>query len=213
MISRLRFVTGLLLLPTALEAAPRYLGPAKCISCHDHEKAKDWAAKDKHTKALAQLEDKVAAKYAAAIGLSDVYSLKGACVSCHATIFSGDANAGVSCETCHGPGSDYLEPHQKKGAHAQSVSLGMLDSRGSASVWATLCVDCHVMTDRKLIAAGHHSGANFEVSTESKRIVHWDAPYDYAKLTVAGKAAASKRLGAAPPPSPTQKPAAPAPRK
>src|SRR5262245_51406115 len=108
---RLLGVSGFVLLQAALlQAAPQYLGPNKCTSCHDHEKQAAWATKDKHVKALEQLEDKNAAKYAKAVGLADVYNLKGSCVPCHATVFNGDANAGVSCESCHGPGSDYLEP-------------------------------------------------------------------------------------------------------
>ncbi len=80
-------------------------------------------------------------------------------MGCHATVFSGDANAGVSCETCHGAGSDYVEPHQQKGTHARSVTLGLFDTRGNLSVWAKMCVDCHIMKDAKLIAAGHKSGS------------------------------------------------------
>src|SRR4029453_7307485 len=92
---------------STVEGAPTILGPNKCTSCHDHDKQKAWADKDTHAKALTQLEDKKAAGYAKAIGLADPYDLKGSCVGCHATVFSGDANAGVSCETCQGAGSDY----------------------------------------------------------------------------------------------------------
>ena len=146
-----------------LLAAPKVLGPNKCTSCHDHDKQKAWADKDKHAKALDQLEDKKSAGYAKAIGLADPYDLKGSCVSCHATVFNGDANAGVSCETCHGAGSDYVEPHQQKGSYQKAVSLGMIDTRGNLPVWAKMCVDCHILKDAKLLAAGHKSGADFDV--------------------------------------------------
>ncbi|HEV8232891.1 MAG TPA: multiheme c-type cytochrome [Thermoanaerobaculia bacterium] len=182
-------------------AAPKYLGPNKCVSCHEHETLKAWADKDKHSRALQQLDDAKAAKYAAAIGLSDPYDLKGSCVTCHATVFSGDANAGVSCEKCHGPGSDYLAPHQEKGNYAKAVSLGMIDTRGNYPVWAALCVNCHVVTDAKLTGAGHKSGANFETGAESRKIVHWKETYDFARLAAAGKAAVARRAGGAPPPA------------
>ena len=193
-------VTSLIALAGPAAAAPKYLGPNKCVSCHEHEPQKTWAAKDKHSHALQQLEDAKASKYAAAIGLSDPYDLKGSCVACHATVFNGDANAGVSCETCHGPGSDYLEPHQQKGSYPKAVPLGMIDSRGNYPVWAALCVKCHVVTDAKLTAAGHKSGANFEVGAESRKIVHWKETYDFAQLSAAGMAAMARRTGGAPPP-------------
>ena len=30
-------------------------------------------------------------------------------MKCHGTVFSGDANAGVSCESCHGPGKAHVD--------------------------------------------------------------------------------------------------------
>lgn len=194
-------VTSCVALGGSAAAAPKYLGPNKCVSCHDHEIQKTWSAKDKHSRALQQLEDAKASKYAAAIGLSDQYDLKGSCVACHATVFSGDANAGVSCEKCHGPGSDYLEPHQQKGSYTKAVSLGMIDTRGNYPAWAALCVNCHVVTDAKLTAAGHKSGADFEVGAESRKIVHWKETYDFARLSAGGKAASARRAGGAPPPA------------
>jgi|GEM_PF-2143610 len=196
------------------------LGPNKCTSCHDHDKQKQWADKDTHTKALEQLEDAEgkAKKYLAALGLSDPYNLKGPCVACHATVFNGDANAGVSCETCHGPGSAYLEPHQKKGSHKESVTLGLINTRESYTDWANLCVGCHVVTDRKLTAAGHSSGADFELAVKSKKlrestpgVKHWEPAYEDSKLADAGKAAMRARTGGMAPPKPELKPPATAP--
>jgi Cytochrome c554 and c-prime len=198
-------------------AAAQFLGPNKCTSCHDHEKQKDWAAKENgahgHIHALEQLEDKKAAGYARAIGLSDVYSLKGACVRCHATIYNGDANGGVTCESCHGAGSGYLDPHQKKGNYPGAVALGMIDTRGNFPVWARMCVSCHIVTDRRLTSAGHSSGANFELSAWSQRIVHWAPTYPTAQLAAAGKAAIARVGGPAPAVrAEAARPEAPAPR-
>jgi hypothetical protein len=203
------FVLLLCAAPVPLTAAPKYLGPNKCISCHDHDKQKDWSAKDSHTKALQQLEDKNAAKYAKAIGLADPYNLKGACVACHATVFNGDANAGVSCETCHGAGSDYVEPHQQKGSYAKAVPLGMFDTRGNYAVWAKMCNECHILRDQKLIAAGHKSGADFEVGAGSKKIVHWAPAYDFAQLSAAARTAGGGKKAPAPAPPPAPAPAPP----
>jgi hypothetical protein len=196
--------------PAALGAPAKVLGPNKCTSCHDHEKQAAWAPKDTHAKALQQLEDKNASKYAKAIGLADPYDLKGSCVGCHATVFNGDANAGVSCETCHGAGSDYVDPHQQKGNYAKAVSLGMFDTRGNLQIWAKMCMDCHVMRDAKLIASGHKSGADFDAGAGSQKIVHWAPTYDFAKISALGKAAGGKPAGGAAAPAPAAPAAAPA---
>ena len=120
----------------ALWAAPQQasaqgrsnIGPGKCGDCHDHEDEKDWSQKRDgdgkgklHLNAKKQLDDPDAAKYATAIGLTDQYDVKGTCVKCHATVVRGRASFGVSCESCHGPGSDYLAPHQEKGAYDKAV--------------------------------------------------------------------------------------------
>lgn len=214
---------GLLLLLASdrqLDGAPTVLGPNKCTSCHDHDKQKQWADKDTHTKALEQLEDPEgkAKKYLKALGLSDPYNLKGPCVACHATVFNGDANAGVSCETCHGPGSAYLEPHQKKGSHKESLTLGLINTRESYTDWANLCIGCHVVTDRKLTAAGHSSGSDFELAAKSKKlresapgVRHWEPAYEDAKLAEAGRAAMRARGGGGAAPKPESKPQPPAP--
>ena len=160
-------------------AAQQFIGPSKCTSCHDHARqATKWQKeepaqfKDKaHFNTRKQLDGPKAAAYAKAVGLADSYDVKGSCVACHSTVFRGDANAGVSCESCHGPGSGYLEPHQAKGAYAKSVSLGLRDLKAKPPAIAKACVTCHLTTDRKLLAAGHPAGANFDVGTGLKNVV------------------------------------------
>src|SRR6266850_5037288 len=123
-----------LLLGTAATApAQTVVGPSKCTACHDHDRQSGkWQKeepaqyKDKaHYNTRKQLDGAKAGAYAKAIGLADPYDVKGSCVTCHATVFRGDANAGVSCESCHGPASGYLEPHQVKGSYAKAVSTGL----------------------------------------------------------------------------------------
>ena len=107
------------------------VGPARCVDCHDHRDEKEWwQTKDgdgkgkQHSKADRRLEDAKAPQYAKALGLADVYDPNGACVTCHATVVAGSADFGVSCESCHGPGRDYLTPHQTKGTYASAIKLG-----------------------------------------------------------------------------------------
>lgn len=176
-----------------LAAAPAAIGPAKCTSCHDHERqTTQWRTTEPaqgqgkaHVNALKRLDDARAANYAKAIGLGDTYDPRGACVRCHATVFRGVANAGVSCESCHGPAGDYLEPHQQKGAYATAVGLGLRDLRQKPAAIGRLCADCHRLDDRRLAAAGHPDGAAWDVGAGLARIAHWSARYDAALVAAA----------------------------
>jgi hypothetical protein len=214
MLSSRTVVIGALFLGTASTArAQAVVGPSKCTACHDHDRqTTKWQKeepvqyKDKaHYNTRKQLDGAKAGTYAKAIGLADPYDVKGSCVTCHATVFRGDANAGVSCESCHGPASGYLEPHQVKGSYAKAVSTGLRDLKGKPPAIAKACVACHLTTDKRLIAAGHPSGAEFDVGAGLKKVVHWATTYDFAAVSAAGKAAmgpGAARAAAAPPPPP-----------
>src|SRR5882672_11104139 len=169
--SRTVVVIGALILATASAAhAQTVLGPSKCTACHDHDRqTTKWQReepaqyKDKaHYNTRKQLDGAKAGAYAKAIGLADPYDVKGSCVTCHATVFRGDANAGVSCESCHGPASGYLDPHQVKGSYAKAVSTGLRDLKSKPPAIAKACVGCHLTTDKRLVTAGHPSGAEFD---------------------------------------------------
>ena len=212
-----------LVLGTASAArAQTVVGPSKCTACHDHDRqATKWQKeepaqyKDKaHYNTRKQLDGAKAGTYAKAIGVADPYDVKGSCVTCHATVFRGDANAGVSCESCHGPASGYLEPHQVKGSYAKAVSTGLRDLKSKPPAIAKACVTCHLTTDKRLVAAGHPSGAEFDVGAGLKKVVHWATTYDFAAVSAAGKAAmgpGAARAAAAPaPPAGGAAPPAPA---
>jgi len=219
--SRTAVVIGALMLATASTArAQTVVGPSKCTACHDHDRqSAKWQKeepaqyKDKaHYNTRKQLDGAKAGTYAKAIGLADPYDVKGSCVTCHATVFRGDANAGVSCESCHGPASGYLEPHQVKGSYAKAVSTGLRDLKSKPPAIAKACVACHLTTDKRLIAAGHPSGADFDVGGGLKKVVHWATTYDFAAVSAAGKAAmgpGAARAAAPPPPPAGGVPAAP----
>ena len=179
-----------------------YVGPNGCINCHDHEDEKEWWQKVDgppplgHVNALQQMEHVDSRKYAAAVGLdasdAGVYDLEGSCVACHATVFKGDANAGVSCESCHGPGSGYLDSHQDDNSYQDSLTKGMLDVIGNLQNWANGCVTCHVTDDQRLIDAGHPSGDEFTLSDKFDVVArHWSN--EYQQQAVDAAAAARRR--------------------
>lgn len=189
---------------------PQMLGPNQCVNCHDHDPEKLWWEKQDgpppkgHINGLNQMETPKSQDYAKAVGLADPYDVKGSCVRCHATVWKGDANAGVSCESCHGPGSLYNEPHKEKGSYAKAVALGMSDVVGKPQTWVQVCMGCHVMDDKKLVASGHPSGENFDIAKAFPIVAkHFKKQPDPNTVITLGNAARAvliaQRDGVAPP--------------
>jgi hypothetical protein len=213
------------------------VGPAKCGDCHDHEDEKEWSQKRDglngkfHLNSKKALDKPEAAEYAKAIGLADVYDVKGTCVKCHATVVRNRASFGISCESCHGAGSEYLTPHQEKGAYEKSLGLGMLDVRKKPNNWVKDCMVCHVLGDNpsdiELAKTSHPRGDDFLVGVKFKPVSgHWPADTKYTENQIAAignpiqktllaklPAKGGARVAEAkpePPPPPAEKPADPA---
>ena len=211
---------------SALAQARAFVGPGKCTDCHDHKDEKEWSEKrdgdgkgKQHINALNQLADPKSEGWAKAIGLSDPYDVRGTCVKCHATVVRGSPDFGISCESCHGAGRDYLQPHQEKGAYEKSLALGMRDVWKKPETWVSDCLVCHILgdnpTDPKLAAAGHPTGANFAIGTKYVPVAgHWTAKYTANQITGLGAPIRDRLLKrvtvttAAPAPAPAAPPAA-----
>lgn len=209
----LRWATALaLLLPAAPARAADVLGPAECIRCHNHSlQAERWQKKEveqlgkkAHFNTLAQLRLPEAIKIAR---LAGVRPDDPRCVACHGTVVRGRPRAGVSCESCHGPGSGYNEPHQKPNQYEASVALGMADLRVKPANIVEVCVRCHVTTDGDFRDAGHPTGEKFDVATALARIEHWvwekrRTVIDMAEVGRLGRAAVARQVAKIPPPKP-----------
>ena len=95
----------------------KYIGASKCKMCHLKPATGDqynaWL-KGPHAGAMKTLAGEEAKKIAAEKGIADP-TTDAACIKCHSTVASVDAkliatakgDEGVSCESCHGPGSMY----------------------------------------------------------------------------------------------------------
>jgi len=209
--------------PPALQQKVQMLGPGQCLNCHDHDKESDWynhkellevvrlfpekGANAGHVNSLNQLESPKSDAFAKAIGQADKYDVNGACVRCHATVFNGDANAGVSCESCHGPASAYLTPHQVKGSYDTAVTqYGMTRLVGNIQGWTQQCTNCHVMDDDRLIKAGHPAGDDFDLSKRYLPVsLHFKKSYTPDQVNAIAKNEMAgiifrRRPGSAPPP-------------
>ena len=113
------------------------------------------------------------------------------CLRCHYTAqIKNDqarAIAGVSCESCHGAGRDWINVHNDYGgathdtepeAHKQqriqaSVTGGMLRPSDNVYAVAANCFECHTVPSEELINVGRHpSGSRFELVEWSGKIRH-----------------------------------------
>jgi nitrate reductase cytochrome c-type subunit len=118
-----------------------YVGAEKCKICHKSEKQGQqyplWEA-TKHSKSFAAL----ATDEAKALAADAPENPK--CLKCHAPLSekAPDLKAeGVSCEVCHGPGSEYKKISIMKD-RAEAVKNG-LKEYGSPEAIKTHCLTCH----------------------------------------------------------------------
>lgn len=146
----------------------------ECSSCH--AVAEDWWLNDKHQKSAFPLlnRDPKALDIARLYGLSanEITLGNKICMNCHGTIQSAAPNVpvrmGVSCESCHGPSSAYLKPHQDGG----NPQLGMVGLK-NATARAANCARCHRISDERLLASGHPSGSDYNFANANTKIKHW----------------------------------------
>lgn len=105
---------------TMADVTHEYVGVKKCALCHKKEETGDqygkWAA-SLHSHAFETLGTPAAKEVGAKFGIADPQQ-SGKCLKCHSTAYEfGEVKVsetipveeGVSCESCHGPGKDYMK--------------------------------------------------------------------------------------------------------
>ncbi len=127
----------------------KYVGVKKCKMCHKGAKKgkifETWQA-SKHAKAFETLASPEALKIAKEKGLKTSPQEAEECLACHVTGYGKEAAAtltkeeGVSCEACHGPGSDYKKMKVMKDIAAGKVKG---DKYGMVMPDEKNCVTCH----------------------------------------------------------------------
>jgi len=145
-----------------------YIGASKCKMCHnkpDKGSQYDQWKSTGHAKAFETLKSPEALKIAKEKGIADP-SKDQSCLKCHATAAkNADLNLtitmeeGVSCETCHGPGSAYKSMAVMK-SREQSLAKGL------------------ILPDEKMCKTCHNPESPtykpFDYATASKAIAHPD---------------------------------------
>jgi hypothetical protein len=123
-----------------------YIGAAKCKMCHNKAttgKQYDIWAASSHAKALESLKSEKSIAYGKANGIADP-SKDPKCLNCHSTYHTVNsdlvatltATEGVSCESCHGPGSVYKSMSIMK-SREQSLKNGLILPTKE------VCITCH----------------------------------------------------------------------
>jgi len=108
------------------DAKPKYVGTKACKGCHGKDNIgnqyKIWS-EGPHAKTYTELGEKAAKDVAEKAGVKDDPQKAKECLVCHVTAYGVDkeqldsgysAEEGVTCEACHGPGSEYKKTHIKK---------------------------------------------------------------------------------------------------
>ena len=157
----------------------KYVGPGSCsaVACHGgiqpHSTTKvlqneysTWVTQDKHARAYTALTGSLGRQMAAILKIGPADKAP-KCLVCHAVSVDKphrardfDIAEGVTCESCHGPASQWLGPHiQPDAKHADMVRLGLIDNK-SLATRASQCLTCHLgakgmEVDHEMIAAGH----------------------------------------------------------
>ncbi len=132
----------------SVAADHEYVGVYKCKMCHKTESKGDqygiWL-KSAHANAYKVLATDEAKSVAAKLKLEGDPQKLDECLSCHVTAHGVDAKLlgakytvedGVGCESCHGPGGDYMKmPVMKDKEKAVAAGLIIPDEK--------TCIQCH----------------------------------------------------------------------
>jgi formate-dependent nitrite reductase cytochrome c552 subunit len=126
----------------------KFIGVKKCSTCHKTEAKGNQFAKwqaSPHAKAFATLAGEKALAIAKEKGMAKPPQESPECLKCHVTGYGKPAELfdvgfakedGVGCESCHGPGMDYMKMNVMKD-RALSVAAGLVIPDEKS------CTTCH----------------------------------------------------------------------
>jgi len=190
--------------PQTPPAAFTYKGAELCMRCHRSEQS-EWCdvatstawRHDAHSRAHLALVPANPRTRAMEEALGITAATTASCIACHTHPAAEPApeeaipeesnrflHGGISCETCHGPGSGYFEPHLHANwrflAAADKARLGMVDLRDPVRKTEN-CLGCHLgdartgrVVPHAAYAAGHPPLGAFEVEAASAAMgPHW----------------------------------------
>jgi hypothetical protein len=188
----------------------KIVGPNSCAECHKQE-AEAWQASH-HFKTFREMpRRKEANEIAEKMGVQRIRS-ESMCLTCHYTMQEKESKkqpiAGISCESCHGAGEDWIKVHsgysgktEKTETKAEAEArLKLADSKGmirpsSLYQLAKNCYSCHVVPQEDLVnKGGHTAGSAFELVAWSQGEVRHNTWHSKGKENVQATAARKRML-------------------
>jgi hypothetical protein len=188
----------------------KIVGPNSCAECHKQE-AEAWQASH-HFKTFREMpRRKEANEIAEKMGVQRIRS-ESMCLTCHYTMQEKENKkqpiAGISCESCHGAGEDWIKVHsgysgktEKTETKAEAEArLKLADSKGmirpsSLYELAKNCYSCHVVPQEDLVnKGGHPAGSAFELVAWSQGEVRHNTWHSKGKENVQATAARKRML-------------------
>jgi len=170
-------------------------GPDACGECHKSS-VSVWKLTHHATTFKELPRRKKAKEITGALGIKRIKA-ESDCLSCHFTSALVDGKvkpvAGITCESCHGAGADWIKGHGDYGgkdvtrenetaAHrearlAQADAAGMIRPSRLYDVAAN-CYGCHTVPNEKLVnVGGHAAGSKFELVSWSQGEVRHNVWY------------------------------------
>lgn len=196
---------------TAESTVQKFYGAETCATsgCHGAADPKRfqfqyWQSADPHSKAFSTLTTARSARMAEDLKLGDA-TKNVTCTACHAPFYGlpeirltagVKVQEGVSCESCHGAGGDWLRSHPRKDySHSDRVTAGMRDLQ-NIYTRANSCVACHQNVSSELLKAGHPE-LIFELDGQTQaQPRHWQEfqGYNHAQAWLVGQAVALREM-------------------
>lgn len=180
-------------------AQPFHQGPQKCVECHKAEH-QVWEG-TKHSQSFKEIHRHKDAKAILSAAGGDANMRRNeVCTACHFTMAKANAAeqpraaTGTSCESCHGPSSDWFNAHNDYGGPQvkresetpEHKAARIKKAREAGMIWPVMqfdvarnCLGCHGLARpgidpaviSKMIDAGHPSGSEFELVRYSQGTV------------------------------------------
>ncbi len=155
-------------------------GPNACGECHKRT-AQVWKKTVHHGVFKETHRSRTGRAFAKSLGIRRIKDPEGLCATCHYTVRAGKkrarAIAGISCESCHGEGRDWIRlhsaysgknretesPQEAASRWMRSEKAGMVRPRNLYAM-ARNCYACHAAAHEDLVnIAGHPPGRGFEM--------------------------------------------------
>ena len=188
----------------------KIVGPNACAECHKQE-VEAWKGTH-HFRTFREMPRNTEAKeIAEKMGVRRIKS-ESLCLNCHFTVQQKNNKeepvAGISCESCHGAGQDWIKVHsgfsgkkeQTETKAEEEARWKLADSKGmirprSLYQLAKNCYGCHVVPQEDLVnKGGHRAGSDFELVSWSQGEVLHNTWYSKGKENVPASAARKRML-------------------